>query len=153
VTFPNDMTISAARAWLRGELEHGAPCPCCTQMAKIYRRKVNATMARALIALYRAGGTTRYIHAPSLPGDTHEMSQLAWWGLIAEESDRIRDDGGRAGWWRVTELGERWLYGAVTIPKYARIYDHRLLKVDGDPTTLEDALRRPFNLRELMDGI
>lgn len=149
--FSDAMPLGDARTQLRGLIEDGWTCPCCTQFAKVYRRKVNSTNARSLITLYRHGGT-HFTHAPSLPGDTHEISQMAWWGLVEEEKV-MRPDGGRAGWWRITPEGKDWVIGLSTIPKYARVYDHRCLGLTGDPVTIMDALGSKFRLDDLMAGI
>lgn len=148
MSFTDEMTLGDARDTLRDLVDQGHPCPCCTQFAKVYRRKINATMARALISLWRTSDH-QFVHAPSLPGDTHEMSQLVWWGLIAEEAAR-REDGGRAGWWRVTDLGERFVLCQARVPKYARIYDGRCLGVHGDLVSIRDCLGDRFDYGELM---
>lgn len=144
-------TIAQGKAWLRARLDKGDHCPLCNQMAKMYKRKINSTMARALINLWNLCGRS-FGHGPSLPGDSHEISQLVWWGLIEEES-RIRPDGGRAGWWRITDKGELFVTGQLNVPKYAKIYDGNVFGLEGDPTNIQDALGSKFNYEELMEGI
>jgi len=144
-----DMTLSEAREWQRRHAEEGERCLCCTQMVKIYKRKLHATMAVTAIKLYRAGGEHEYIHGPSLPGDTHEISQLSWWRLADEELTR-REDGGRAGYWRLTPVGVDFILGRCTIRKYARVYDGRCLGLHGEPVTIYDALGDRFDYGELM---
>ena len=51
-----------------------------------------------------------------------DAAKLVYWGLIEEEALQ-REDGGRAGWWRVTAYGERFLKGLIRVPKYARVFD------------------------------
>jgi hypothetical protein len=149
---PDSATLGEAREALRGVVFEGAKCPCCTQFAKVYKRKINSTMARTLITLYRHGKAGEYLHAPSLPGDTHEVSQLVWWGLVEEERTR-REDGGRAGWWRVTDLGRAFVLGALRLPKHALIYDSALLRLDNSEyASIEDALGSRFDLAELMSA-
>lgn len=144
-------TIQAGKVWLISKLDNGEHCPLCGQMAKIYKRKINATMARTLITLWRSAGG-EFAHGPSLPGDTHEISQLVWWGLVEEEA-RVRPDGGRAGWWRMTDKGIAFVRGGLNVPKYAKIYDGRVLGFDGDPVTVRDCLGSKFDYSELMRGI
>lgn len=151
-----EMSLQEAKDWLRVRVDDGAKCPCCTQFAKLYRRKINSTMARALILIYRNGGGSRFVHIPSLravlaPHHSNEEPKLRYWDLL-EEEQTVRPDGGRAGWWRVTDLGARWVLGAATVPKYARIYDGRCLRVEGDQVTIRDALGDRFDYRELMGG-
>lgn len=147
------MTITQARQWLRARLDDGATCPVCTQRAQVYKRKVTASMARALIDMYRAGRLD-WVHLPSvLTGQRSDEGKLVHWGLIEEERV-LRPDGGRAGYWRVTVKGERFLRSQISIPKYARIFDGHLLNLDNSQmVTIRDALGTRFNYAELMAGI
>ena len=147
--FTDGMTLSEARALLRELAEEGHNCPCCGQLAKIYERKINSTMARALITLYRHGGDADFKHCPSLPGDTHEISQFAWWGLVTDKDSR-REDGGRAGYWRLTSLGVDFVTGRATVRRLARVYDHRCLSLIGDDVGIDECLGDKFDYRELM---
>lgn len=149
-----EMTLAQAQDWLREQLPEGADCPCCTQLAKIYRRKINSSMAYALITFYRAHALC-WGHAPST-GDISKLGgdwgQLRRWGLI-EELTVPRDDGGRAGWWRVTEAGRLFVYRAHTVPKYVRLYDGKPMGFDGPEVDILDALGTKFNYYELMAGV
>jgi hypothetical protein len=144
-------TLDEARQWLRERVDDGAACPCCTQYAKVYRRRITAAGTRALIALYQAGGATEHVHAPDLPGvrGDGDLAKLRYWHLVAE-LDEPRDDGGRAGYWRVTELGVEFLRGTLRVPKYARVYDGRRLGFAGELVGVADCLGEPFRLDELM---
>lgn len=150
--FHDGMTLREARDRLRELVEDGHPCPCCTLFAKVYRHKCDSAMARTLIRLYRAGAMHEPIHAPSLEGDNHKVSQLSWWGLVEEERVR-RPDGGRAGYWWITSAGVEFVLNRSTITKYARIYDARVLGHVGEQVTIEDALGTKFNYRALMEGV
>jgi len=148
---PSDTPLGEARAWLRQRVDKGEHCPCCTQFAKVYRRPITSASARSLVLLWRAA-QHNYAHLPTVLKHTHaDEAKLAYWGLMEEEAV-VRPDGGRAGWWRVTDLGERWIYQTVTVPKYARIYDGRCLGLSGDPVTIIDALGTRFDLRVLMSA-
>lgn len=142
-------TLGEARDWLRDRVEQGEHCPCCTQFAKVYKRPLNSGMARSLIKMYQVGGLN-FIRIPtSIPARSREEGKLRYWGLVLEELTE-RPDGGRAGWWRVTPDGERFIYQTLTVQKYAHIYDGRLMKLSGPRITIQDALGTKFDLRELM---
>lgn len=143
-------TLEEAREWLRSQVDQGARCPCCNQFAKVYRRRINAGMAHSLIDMYLIGGR-RWLHVPTAIGArSREEGKLAYWHLV-EESTEPRGDGGRAGWWRVTDLGESFVLGEVRVAKYARIYDGRCLGLDSTETvSIRDALGARFNYDELM---
>jgi hypothetical protein len=148
---PLTRTLAQARAELMTARTEGAHCPCCDQFAKIYRRRINKTMARSLIALYKAGGNREPVHSPSVLGQNRgEEARLSYWGLIVE-AEGLRDDGGRRGWWQVTRRGELFLAGALTVPAYALVYNGVCLELAGDPVTFGDCLGVKFSLRDLMD--
>lgn len=149
-TFASNVLLVQAKAWLRARIDEGARCPCCNQFAKVYKRKINSAMAKALIQFYRAGGTTQFIHGPTLLGGARaDEGKLRYWGLLEEETER-RPDGGRAGYWRVTPVGELFVQGKSTVYKYARVYDGRCLGLVGDQVTIKDALADKFDYAELM---
>jgi hypothetical protein len=128
----------------------GITCPTCDQYAKVYRRNINSGMARSLILLYRQG--PGFVHVPTAIGArSREEGKLAYWGL-AEEEHVVREDGGRAGWWRITSLGVQFVLGRVSVQKYALVYNGRVLEHDGPPWTIRDALGKRFNYAELMAG-
>jgi hypothetical protein len=157
--FRNDMTLKEARDLLRTMVEEGATCPCCTQFAKVYKRKMTSASVRAIMALYWAAGR-EWGHLPTIvrervPDISHQggyMNLSVHWGLMEEERT-LRPDGGRAGFWRVTDLGEAWLRDQTTVPKYALIYDSRCLGRRGVPVGVRDALGSKFSYDDLMAGV
>lgn len=152
--FSDEMTLAEAKVELRQLVDGGHECPLCTQLAKVYRRKVNAGMARSLIEMYRVGGLEReWVHVPTQIGArSREEGKLAYWGLVEEETAK-REDGGRAGYWRVTEKGVQFVRARIKVPKYARVYDGRCLSLTGDEVTIREALGSKFNYDELMAGL
>jgi hypothetical protein len=147
---PDDITLGEARAWLLDRVEAGACCPVCTQLAKVYdNRQINAGMAVSLIKMYRVGGTD-WVHVPTMVGArSREEGKLAYWDLVEEATEK-RPDGGRAGWWRITPRGERFTLNELRVPKYARVYDNRVLGFRGEPISIVDALKNKFDYNELM---
>lgn len=150
-----EMSLRAAKDWLRDQVfEGGAQCPCCGQYAKVYKRQINAGMARSLILMYRAGQEVEggWVYVPRVAGSrSREEGKLAYWGLV-EESDEPREDGGRAGWWRVTGLGKAFVRDRHRVQKYALVYDGRVLGFEGPQIGILDALKTRFRYDELMLG-
>ncbi len=152
----DDWTLGEARQLVRRYLNEGLRCPCCEQMAKVYRRKINSSMAGDLIAMYRAFGT-EWGYLPdlrkraSLKGNREE-SKLRYWGLVEERNER-REDGGHAGWWRVTAKGEQFIRRQAKLPKYAHIYDGNRVAYSGPDTGIVEALGSPFRYDELMSDL
>lgn len=153
--FSSTVTLAQLKAWLRTKCQQpgGAKCPVCEQHVQVYRRKINAGMARSLIRMYRAGGLD-WVHLPTQIGArSREEGKLAYWNLVEEEKI-LRPDGGRAGYWRVTKLGELFLKDQCTVPKYARVYNQKVLSLDpSEQVTIKDALGTKFDYNELMAGL
>lgn len=150
--FGPDTPLGQIRAWLRvkGLQSDGARCPACDQHVKLYRRKLNSGMARSLIAMYQAGGTN-FIHLPTTIGArSREEGKLRYWGLV-EEQAASRPDGGRAGYWRVTDKGAAFVGGVITVPRYAHVFNKTLHKLSGEPIGIREALGDDFSYDELMN--
>lgn len=152
--YDDNMTLGAARDWLRARIEHGATCPCCQRFAKVYRRKVAARDTRALIKIYRDHGIG-WVRLRDLVGyNGGDEAKLRYWQLI-EQSPEVADDGNPhgVGWWRLTPRGVAWVEGRVSIPKYARIYAAECLGLEGELVNVRAALGGgPFDYEKLMRG-
>lgn len=149
--FNDRALLGDIRSWLRQNADKGVDCPACTQHVKVYRRKVNSGMARSLIAMFTVAGTD-WVHVPTQIGArSREEGKLAYWGLI-EESPDPREDGGRAGWWRVTTSGKEFVLNRKKIPTYCRVYNGKVLGFDGALVSIVDALGTKFNYNDLMAG-
>jgi hypothetical protein len=148
-------TLEEAQEWLRSRVDAGATCPCCSQHAKVYKRKVTSGMAQALIIMYRTHQRS-WFYLPDLARQWRgrDEANLRFFDLIEEATER-RPDGGHKGWWRVTRKGEAFVQGTATVPKYARIYNGRRLSFDRtEPqVSIRDALGTKFSYDDLMAGV
>lgn len=154
--FDDQMTVEAARALLLhgpDVLTAGHRCPVCRQYAREYKRKLNATMVKALSLIYKATAPgLHFAHGPTVLKGSGvfggDLGKVGYFGLVEEEA-ALRPDGGRSGWWRVTPQGRAFLQGYTTVPKYAHVYDGRVLSFSGDPIGVHD-VAPSFDYRELM---
>lgn len=146
-------SIRDGRRWLRKQLKVGADCPLCEQRAQLYRRKITSAMARGLIKQYVSVGK-EFAHSAELcRRETHEFSQLSWWGLIDELTER-RPDGGKAGWWRINDRGEAFVRNELFVPKYVWVYNGHVVREDKNRfTVISECLTVRFNYSELMTGL
>jgi hypothetical protein len=151
---PSKVTLAEAAKWLRSQLNDGVRCPCCTQFAKVYKRKLNASMARDLIVIN--GLTHDFVHCASnlRRSAGREWAKLVHWGLLEEKSGESSVGSPHAGYFRITKLGIRFVYDKVKVSKYVFLYDGR--KLGHQPTTdlisIRDALGDKFDYNELMKG-
>lgn len=138
-------SLEEARQWLRERVRDGAKCPCCTQFAKVYRRKLNSGMAYSLIRMYRTNGVGYVDIQANVHSKSGDTAKLRYWGLIEAHPEK-------RGLWRVTNLGEMFVRGLTTVLSHAELYDDRLLRLDGDAIDIRQALGNKFDYYELMDA-
>jgi len=148
-----DMSVAELRRMVRAGrvTKSGVVCHGCERLAKDWGRTIHKTKAKALLDYYRwdRRHPGEYMHVKE--SASHEASELKFWGVLEEER-KVRDDGGRAGYWRITDLGRRYVEGEITLPKYAVIYKHTVLRMDGPDLTFAQCLQVPFDLQELWDA-
>ncbi len=138
-------------------------CPCCQQLVKVYERKINSGMARALILIYRSNTTANlgfdmnWIHVDRLlvekkapTGARGDYHKLRFWGLLEQKVERREDDSLRNGFWRITPLGAKFVRGEATVPARAIIYNGECLGMEGANIGIKDAIANKFSYAELM---
>lgn len=147
--------LADVRDMIARERWHGIDCPACGQYARVYLRRLNRSMATALLRMYRAGSVGGPVHTPTvLKGNRGEEARLSYWGLTQPAIRPGSPPGSRParGWWSVTRRGALWLLDGVTVPSAAIIYNGVCLRLSGPPIGIRDALDDPgFNLRTLLD--
>lgn len=158
------LTLGESKEWLEGQMEDGAHCPLCTQYVKVYKRKLNSTMALALITFFKmTNGSSDYRHSMEIIKASADLSlarngfggdfgKLVHWGLIEEmpKEECKKFSGRTSGYWRMTKAGCDFVNGLILVPKYAYIFDSRLLKLSDDFTGVGESLGDSFNYEELM---
>ena len=153
-------TLEEAKAYLRKNWEKGAACPCCTQLVKLYKRKLNSGMARVLIEIYNITQQKRpadgWLHVSKecadrkLAATDMEYSKLKYWGLIEPRKDDPETGARTSGFWRITRAGRHFVENLSTAPKHIYLYNQKLFKTGSATTTIKEALGNKFNYTELM---
>ena len=109
-------------------------------------------MAHSLILIYRRRRLDWCYIPTEIPAKSREEGKIAYWRLL-EESDEVREDGGRAGWRRVTSEGQRFILHGLRIPKIAIVYNAMCIGFDeSELVTIQDCLGDGFDLSELLGG-
>ena len=143
----------------KAQLLSGAKCDCphCGRYAQIYKRHINATIAKQLIMLFEQGGYNgNYIHASNLIPDGQsgagDLSKAKYFGLIRAEPEN-NEAKKSSGYWTLTDAGLQFVKGKLDIPEYALVFDDKVVGVSQDKILISDALRAGgFNYSELING-
>lgn len=146
-----ESTLKEAKAFLNSNYEKGTQCPCCNQLVKLYKRKLNSGMARTLIELYKCGD--RFIHVKNhlrkqQLNNTHDFTLLRHWGLIIAPDEE--STGQASGLWKITERGKKFCKGEMVVNRHVLIVVNRHLGFSDEKTTIQDSLGSRFNYNELM---
>jgi hypothetical protein len=132
-------------------------CECCGGGTKVYRRKLNSGMARALIALWRHRGHGWVRLASVEPGLVAQvqgdLSKLALWGL-AETAETDSDAKKNSGAWRLTGAGRDFVMSRTRLPShvFVRSPGGAVLGFEASTTGIVESLGRHFDYQQLMRG-
>jgi hypothetical protein len=159
-TYSPEMDLCSARSLIDANAHSGIECPCCGQFARVYKRKFNAGMARALIWLVTLDDNfpnPEWTDVPKVAPKwlvkiAGEFAKAAHWGLSEQ---MVNDDPKKrcSGLWRPTEKGRNFVYSAITIPTHVYLYDNTVVKFSNEVTNVHDALGKKFDYGELMKTI
>ena len=171
--WPDWATLEEAQDHLESRLLTGAKCPCCNQFARVYKRKLNVSMARFLIWLVRSEAKTLSVMASvnrtqqgtyktsdrqNLWTDIRkcevrggDYAKLVHWGLARA---KVNDDTKKrtSGFWQTTKLGRRFAYREVSLPSHVFLYDSQVIGYFDTRITIDQALGERFDYRELMQA-
>ena len=147
-------TLEEARDELRDNLREGTTCPCCDQVARMYRRPIYASMAVLLIWLARNRREGEWCPVSEMPeiqsrrggGD---FGKLIYWGLIEERPPDADTKARTSGQWRITSRGKMYAAGFFELPKYVLIYNGACLGFEGEPRGVRECLGKRFDFAEL----
>ena len=157
-------------ATLRQEIidnrEEGCQCKICDQNVKLYKRNFNSAMSLVMIKIaeetkaLEGFQTPIWIQvenllkaAPDIPSTARgDFPKAVHWGLL-EKQPGERDDGStRMGFYQITQKGEDFVNGKITIPKWVKLYNKEIIGFAEDPITIKEALGTKFNYEEMMRG-
>lgn len=152
-------TLAAARACVIKDAEaSGTPrCPCCSQIAKVYKRRLHSGMASRLILLSKLSTTEEpWVSVNTLYRGTRSISPkdfpyFRFWGFIEKNQDKLPKGGGRRNsLWRITDEGRDFVKGERLAHAYAKIYDNNVLSFSDEQVSIREALGTDFDYDQLM---
>ncbi len=150
-------TLSEAKEYLRNNWESGVECPCCSQLVKKYKRKLNSGMAYGLIEVYKFNKENGFdwIHINELLQRKIAMAQLEvpklkYWGLIEHKEFSDNPDTKSSGYWRITLKGREFVEGRISVYKHVFVYNGKCQGFSDELTDIHEALGNKFKYPELM---
>lgn len=122
-------TVSVAREWLKSVLGRGGFCPTCDRIAVYKNYPMKDSMARLLIEMYRHHGMSSVdVREFYLDGElvdrNNYVSKIAQRGLVVEDLTKYRKDGGKGGWYKLTDAGVEWIFNRSLTPATVRSFNY-----------------------------
>jgi len=154
---PSTATIEEGELFIRDNYVEGAICPCCKQISKLYKRKLNSGMTLFLIGLYKLRIRTgnKYhqnkdiMSEMSLNTTSLDYSVLRHFGLIIEQKNEDSEKR-RSGFWAITKKGVGFVLDEIKIPSHVHLYNNVLTGFSDTQTSIKKALGNKFNYSELL---
>jgi hypothetical protein len=150
------------KEYLKKHFGKGCECPACGQNVKLYKRKLNSSMAYAAIIMYRLQKDSvipnqyfkmnEEIAKLKIPSSNIEYAKLAHWGLVEEKPKNDNPKTKTSGYWRLTDLGIKFALGRVSVPKHVFIYNNKNHSVSEERTRIDSSLGDKFDYNELMSA-
>lgn len=155
-----NLTIEQLKKEMSVNLRKGCVCKVCNQFAKIYSRKITASMAAGLCIIYNESGED-YIHIETLfknklniPSSLRgDIPKLRFWNLLIPKEGEKEDGNPNNGYYKITEKGKRFVEGKVYVYSHVDIYNNEFFGYSekSKEITIYDALTDKFNYNELMN--
>jgi len=150
-------TLGEVKQVLRETLLQGVHCPCCTQFAKVYKRKLNKALSVCLLRAYSLYGRKKFhvkdllmsdkIFAANMNGGN--FSTGAYWGIM-KMIPNTDEDKRTSGYWILTDLGEQFLLKKLKLPKHIWMFNAALVKQSDELVSIDEALTLKFSYKETM---
>lgn len=158
--YSRETTFCEAVKYVEENMREGVYCPCCNQLAKIYKRSINATMVKPLIKLYKLHkfnlSWIDYHHISSFEAQKAgggDFAKLIYWKFIEEKPKDPNNTTSRtSGLWRISHAGKMFVEGVYRTKKYVILYDSKFLEFEGDFVNIRQCLGNKFNYEELMNA-
>jgi len=149
-------TILEAKKYLRKNFEDGVSCPCCGQFVRLYKRKLNSSMARSLIWIVGAsrlsndGWVDVPTEAPKWLTKTNQHTTMKWWQLL-ERMPNDKSYKKHSGIWRPTQKGTDFALGKVSVPEYVLHYNDSIIGHSDSMVTIREACGVKFDYDEMIN--
>ena len=146
-------TLEEAREFVKENRAEGVACPCCDKLVVEYKRSCHAEAAAFLVQLVgRYNRKPRWYHTKDIlrakGKNSTDAAYLVHWGLM--ERKDAEDDGRRGGMYRPTDKGIAFAMGLTKVPRYAILYNNKVLRWSENMVDIRQALAKRFNYHELL---
>lgn len=157
--------LSDAQSFVKKNLQgEGSICPCCNQMAKMYRRPITSSMAYGLYLMYKEYQNTkdfihieRFFKRKDIPSSIRgDIPKLRFWGLIEMKQNIEVTPAGKnkgepvEGFYKVTAKGVDFIENKITVPCSVWVYNNTPYDFEGKEVSIKDCFKKKFDYDKLI---
>lgn len=117
-------------------------CEACGAKMIAYKKKLNKPICSAMIKIYKKLGANQFGDIAKLDNLSHQQKcnfqVLEYWGMMKRPSPE--DKTARGGWWAVTDLGEKFIKGEVSMPIWIRTYRGKAKERSNEMVKISDVV-------------
>lgn len=131
----------------------GGRCPCCKRWGKINGYQVTSTQVKGMIWMYKNFRKNEWIElgkAPKYILRSKALATLRHWDLVEKKPKEEKEDKRGSGFWRLTQKGRDFIRKKIVLPKYAFVFDSRLISYSTERVDVIQSLNKKFSYEELM---
>ncbi len=154
--------LNEAIQFVNDNKNKGCVCPCCGQIARMYKRKLNSGMAIVLLEMYKyhVEKGDNYFHIENhltkhSIHSGHDWALLVNWDLI-REMPKEKDESSNSktsGMWKITNKGKLFIKNTINVPTHILMYNNMFEGFSDTQTSIKESLDKNFNYDELMNEI
>ena len=133
--------------------DKGVNCPCCGRWGKINGYQITSTQVMGMLWMLNNFRKSEWIDI----GKAHKMilrskplATLRHWELVEKKPKDLKEDKRASGLWRLTPKGRDFLRKKIALPKYAFVFNSRLVKYSKQEIDVVQALGKKFSYEEVM---
>ena len=104
-------------------------------------------MIKVFVKVYQAYG----IEFGKVVTRSGDFMKLRYWGFIEKSEEDPGTKKKSSGIWRVTELGELFIKGKVTVKRVAHVYNNHCLGFSGPDIKIHDCWPEEFDYQEIFN--
>ena len=144
--------IEDARKEIMEKRGEGCVCPVCDQFVKVYKRKINAILAKQLLMAHRKY-ESQWFHIRDMDYFTTDWAVLHHFDLITPQPHNAGDEGKKSsGWWKITARGAAFCQKEIEIFSHILVYNNEMIGFSGTHVSIDDCLGAKFDYNELMNA-
>jgi len=130
------------------EITSEGKCPCCGQTVGAYKRNLTSAHARNFLRMLKAGKDNFHHYKEVSDGEGTDFSKPKYWGLLIKkpnEDPKMIS----SGFWKLTDKAILFIKGSIGLPKYAYVYNDRVLKFSDEEIKFLDLWNQEFDAEGL----